>query len=169
MNRILLGNIICICGSIVMVLIGLIKSNKKVLLAQCAQYSLLAAGNLVLGGISGFISDLISVVRNLFSLKFNINWIGKVFFIIVQIILTAVYNKAGFIGWLPTAATCIFTWCIDTKSEVLLKVLIMVAQAMWGIYDISIKNYGTLIFDLLTIITNGFSIVKISVNKKNNS
>lgn len=161
MNTILLGNIICMAGSIIMVLTGLIKSNKKVLLTQCAQYGLLAIGNLVLGGISGFISDLIGVVRNLFSLKFQVKWYTKVFFIVIQIILTAIYNQAGFIGWLPTFATCIFTWCIDTKSEILMKLLIIFAQTMWGIYDISIKNYGTLIFDVMTIVASIISIIKI--------
>lgn len=165
MNRILLGNIICMAGSVIMVLTGLIKSNKKVLLTQCGQYGLLAIGNLVLGGISGFISDLISVARNLFSLKFQIKWHTKILFIVIQIILTAIYNQAGFIGWLPTLATCIFTWCIDTKSEVLMKLLIIFAQTMWGIYDISIKNYGTLIFDLMTIITSIISIIKIKLNR----
>lgn len=165
MTRLLIGNIVCIIGSIIMILIGLIKSNRKIILAQCAQFGFLAAGNLILGGISGFISDVIGIIRNLVSLKFTLKWYVKVFFIILQIILTAIFNQAGFIGWLPTFAACIFTWCIDTKSQILLKVLIMLAQTMWAIYDISIKNYGTLLFDLMTIITNTYSIYKIKKEK----
>lgn len=166
MSKLLLGNIICIIASIIMVLIGLIKSNRKVLLAQCAQYSLFATGNFLLGGISGGISGIIGVTRNLFSLKFQIKWYTKVFFILLQAGLTLRFNNAGFLGWLPTIATFVFTWCIDTKSEILLKLLIIFAQTMWGIYDFSIKNYGTLAFDILTVSTNLFSILKILFTKK---
>lgn len=170
MSQILIGNIVCMIGSIIMIFTGLIKSNRKVILVQCGQFGFLAVGNLILGGISGFISDAIGIIRNLVSLKFTLKWYVKIFFIILQIILTAIFNKAGFIGWLPTFAACIFTWCIDTKSEVLLKLLIILAQTMWGIYDISIKNYGTLFFDLMTITTSFISIIKLKfVSKKNES
>lgn len=166
MSLLVIGNIICICASIIMVLIGLVKSNQKVLLFQCGQYGLFAIGNYLLGGISGCISGIVCVLRNLYSLKFKIKWFVKLFFIALQVALTAIFNNKGFIGWLPPIATCIFTWCIDTKSPIIMKLLIILAQSMWAIYDFSIQNYGTLVFDILTISTNAFSIIKLLHQKR---
>lgn len=149
-----------------MVLTGFIKTKKKILIAQCVQYAVMGSGNFVLGGISGGIADYICIVRNLISLKWEFNLPLKIIFIAVQIGLTAFFNEAGFIGWLPVFASCIFTWCLDTKNEILLKILIIFAQAMWAIYDISIHNYSTLIFDIATAITNIVGIIMICKGKK---
>lgn len=169
MNIILLGNIICFTGSVIMVLTGFVKTKKKILLTQCAQFTIMSAGNFVLGGISGGIADAICVIRNLISLKWEFTLPLKIIFIGIQIALTAVFNDAGIIGWLPVIAACIFTWCLDSKNEILLKALIILAQIMWGIYDISIHNYATLCFDVATCITNLAGIIMILKNKKNNA
>ncbi len=137
-----------------MVAVGFLKGRKKILAGQCVQYLILGTGNLVLGGISGAIADFVSIVRNLLSLKFDLKWYLKVIFIAIQIAFTAIFNNAGFIGWLPTFAACIFTWCVDSKNEFLLKLLIILAQAMWAIYDFYFKNFTTMAFDIATIISN---------------
>lgn len=165
MNRLLLGNIVCFAGSIIMVAVGFIKSKNKILLAQNVQYAIMGTGNLILGGVSGAIADYLSIIRNFISIKIEFKWYFKIIFIAAQVILTALFNDAGIFGWLPTIAACIFTWCLDTKNEILLKCLIILAQIMWGIYDFSIKNYSTLAFDIATIISN---IVGIFLVRKNN-
>ncbi len=149
-----------------MVAVGFFKEKKRILTSQCLQFLIMGAGNLVLGGISGAISDFIGIVRNIISLKINFNWIFKIIFIGLQIALTVIFNDSGLIGWLPVFATCIFTWCLDTKNEILLKLLIILAQIMWGIYDLSFKNYSTMGFDIATILSNTVGIFMICKNKK---
>lgn len=166
MNRIIIGNIICLAGSAVMVIVGFLKGRKKILAGQCIQYLILGGGNLVLGGTSGAIADGVSIVRNLLSLKIEFNWLLKVLFIGLQVALTAIFNNAGFIGWLPPLAACIFTWCVDTKNEILLKLLIILAQAMWAIYDLYFKNFSTMAFDIATIGSNLVGIFMILRAKK---
>ncbi|MCQ2575728.1 MAG: YgjV family protein [Treponema sp.] len=161
----LLGNIISFAGAIVMVCTGLLKSKKNILIAQCFQYGIMGAGNIILGGITGGIANFISILRNLITIKFNFTTPLKIIFIVLQVIFTAFMNTQGIIGWLPTVAACIFTWCLDTKSEILIKLLIIIAQLMWSIYDISIKNFASLTFDILTIITNIIGIVMIKSKK----
>jgi len=149
-----------------MVLSGVLKEKNKILWAQNVQFAIMGTGNFVLGGISGGIADYISIVRNLISLKWEFKWYFKIFFIVIQVILTAIFNDMGIIGWLPTAAACIFTWCLDTKNEILLKILIMLAQLMWAIYDLNIKNYSTMAFDIATMISNTIGIIRIIITKK---
>ena len=71
MYYLVIGNIISFAGAIVMVLIGLIKERKKILSAQIAQFSLMGLGNLVLGGPTGFITNMVSIVRNLICFKWE--------------------------------------------------------------------------------------------------
>ena len=168
-NTIIIGNIICLAGSAVMVAVGFLKGRKKILAGQCLQYLILGGGNLVLGGISGAIADGVSIVRNLLSLKIQFNWILKVIFIGIQVALTAIFNNAGFVGWLPTLAACIFTWCVDTKNEILLKLLIILAQVMWAVYDLYFKNFSTMAFDIATVISNLAGIFMILKAKKQKS
>ncbi len=166
MSMLLLGNAVCMCGSIIMVAIGLVKSKKKILLWQCLQFGLLSVGNLLLGGISGCIADAICVVRNLVSLRREFTTPFKLLFIGLQILLTVLFNDMGLIGWLPVLAACIFTWCLDTQNEVLLKLLIILAQIMWAIYDLAIQNYATIVFDVLTVASNLAGICRILAGRR---
>lgn len=69
MNSILLGNGIALFGAVLMAAIGLIKQRKHILAAQCVQFGIMGIANLILGGINGFVSALVSITRNLICLK----------------------------------------------------------------------------------------------------
>ena len=90
MNTILLGNIVAFAGAILMVLVGLMKKKRDMLLLQNVQFLVMGIGNLILGGITGGIADFISIARNFICLKwkYTIGW--KIFFVAVQAALTAV-------------------------------------------------------------------------------
>ena len=59
---------------------------------------------------------------------------------------------------MPVLAMCLFTWFLDTENVVLLKVLIVVMQLMWLVYDISIVNYVGMVVDVVSAITNTVGI-----------
>ena len=81
MNPILLGNLISFAGAFLMVVIGLIKRKEKVLAVQCVQFSLMGIGNLVLGGVTGALSNLISLIRNLVCYRTGVTVPLKLIFI----------------------------------------------------------------------------------------
>ena len=149
---VLAANIVSFAGCILMVAIGLIKGRKKILTVQCIQWALMGTSNLMLGGITGFISDFLSIVRNIFGLKFTLTPAIKGVFIAIQIVLSALFNQNGLIGWLPAIAAVIFTLIVD-KNEIIIKLAVILAQLMWMIFDISIQNYTSFIFDIFTIIS----------------
>jgi hypothetical protein len=153
MNTILLGNIVAFAGAILMVLVGLMKKKRDMLLLQNVQFLVMGIGNLILGGITGGIADFISIARNFICLK----W--KIFFVAVQAALTAVCNQDGIIGWLPVIAAIAFTWALDSENEVLLKSIIIAAQLMWLIYDLHFLNFASAAFDVLTCISNFVGII----------
>lgn len=161
MNTIILGNAICFAGSIIMMLMGLIKNKKRFLTVQCFFNAIFAIGNYILGGISGFIANIVTMMRNIFCLKFKMTVWSKFVFIALQIGLTLASDSTGVIMWLPIIAACIFTWFMDSENMVLLKIIIIASQLMWAVFDFSISNFATLPFDIAAAVTNTISLVSI--------
>ena len=154
MNPLLIGNAISMIGCLIMVGIGLLKKKVHILIAQCVQCLFMGAGNLMLGGISGFICNIVTIIRNLVFVKFKNTTFLKVFFILLQLVLSLGSLNDGFINWLPLIAAAIFTWCMDTRSEAKLKICILCTQVMWLTYDLYHLNYVASAFDVMTFVSN---------------
>lgn len=161
MNILLLGNAISMIGCLIMVGIGFLKKKTHILIAQSVQCVFMGAGNLTLGGISGFICNIVTILRNLAFLRFRNTAFLKIFFIVLQFVLSIGTLSAGWISWLPIIAAALFTWCMDTDSEVRLKIIILVTTLMWLTYDLYYRNFVASAFDVMTFISNciGLSMI----------
>lgn len=154
MNTILIGNAISMIGCLIMVGIGFLKKKNQILIAQSVQCLFMGTGNLVLGGTSGFVSNAVTIVRNIAFLRFENTTFMKIFFMGLQFVLSLGTLSAGWISWLPILSTALFTWCMDTNSEVRLKIVILCTQVMWLTYDLYYLNYVGSVFDVMTMISN---------------
>lgn len=154
MNLLLIGNSISMVGCLIMVGIGFLKKKSHILIAQCVQCLFMGVGNLTLGGVSGFVCNIVTILRNLVFLKFQNTTFLKVFFILLQLILSWSSFSAGFISWLPLIAAALFTWCMDTRSEARLKIIILCTQVLWLTYDLYYRNYVASAFDVMTMVSN---------------
>ena len=152
--RIVLGNGVFFLGAVILVFLGLIRTKRNILIAQILQELFMGTGMLILGGISGFIADMISILRNLVCIRWNFTIKWKLIFIAAQVGLYAAFGAEGFYGWMPVVAMALFTWFLDTENVVLLKILIAVMQLMWLVYDISIVNYVGMVVDMVSAVTN---------------
>lgn len=166
MNTLLTGNALCFIASIIMTLMGLIKKKRRFLIAQSGMNAVFIAGNLTLGGISGAIVNLVTMIRNIVCLKFNLTKPLKLLFIAVQIGLTVYFGCDSLIMWLPVIGACLFTWFMDTEDMILLKIIVIVSQLMWAVYDFSIQNYATVPFDIAATVTNAVSVFVILKDRK---
>ena len=164
-TTIIIGNIITLAGSALMVLVGFLKSKKSILITQAVQVSVMAFGNYVLGGISGVIVNAVTLIRNLVALKTKFSVPIKIAFIAVQIVLAVIFRQDGIIYWLPIVAGCMFTWFIDTEDMFLFKWIIIIVQALWAVFDFSIYNYSTLVFDIFAIISNTVAVYQMKKTK----
>jgi len=166
MTPLLIGNAISMIGCLIMVAIGFLKKKGHILIAQCFQCLFMGVGNLTLGGVSGFVCNIVTIIRNLVFLKARNTTFLKVFFIGLQLLLSLGSLGDGFISWLPLLAAALFTWCMDTRSEAKLKVCILCTQVMWLAYDLHYRNYVASAFDVMTMVSNciGFYMVR---RKKN--
>ena len=154
MNPLLLGNAVSMIGCLIMVGIGFLKKKNHILIAQSVQCLFMGAGNLILGGISGFICNIVTIIRNLAFMKFRNTAGMKIFFILLQFVLSISTLSVGWISWLPILSAALFTWYMDTKSEAKLKVVILCTQVMWLTYDLYYLNYVASAFDVMTMISN---------------
>ena len=154
MNLLLIGNAVSMVGCLIMVGIGFLKKKVHILIAQCVQCLFMGVGNLLLGGVSGFICNIVTILRNLVFVKFRNTTFLKVFFILLQLVLSWSSLNAGFISWLPLIAAALFTWCMDTRSEAKLKVCILCTQVLWLAYDLYYRNFVASAFDVMTMVSN---------------
>jgi len=118
----ILGNAVAMIGCTLMVLVGFLRKKEQILIVQCFQFGFLSAGNLILGGVTGFISGVVSIVRNLVFTRTggSKNW--KIAFTAIQTVLTFLTGWPGLLGCLPLASGIILTWSIDAKSDVQFKI-----------------------------------------------
>ena len=150
----LIGNLLSLLGCLLMVAVGLVKKKERVLYIQCIQFTLMGAGNLVLGAVSGLVANGVSILRNLVFAKTEGTLTLKLVFIAIQVVMTLWTGAAAPIEWLPVLAAVIFTWCLDLKSAVKFKLCIIACQILWTVYDWYYHNYVAFTFDLLTIASN---------------
>lgn len=166
MNLLLIGNGISMIGCLIMVAIGFLKKKNQILLAQCVQCLFMGVGNLTLGGVSGFICNIVTILRNLVFVKCRNTTFLKVFFIILQLVLSIGTLRTGFISWLPILSAALFTWCMDTKSPAKLKICILCTQVMWLVYDLYYRNYAASAFDVMTMVSNLIGLYMVCKKKK---
>jgi hypothetical protein len=166
MNTLILGNIIALIAASLSVVIGIIKSKKKVLFTQTIQYITYATADFILGGITGAITNLIGIFRNVLCYKEKLSKIIIAIIILISIILTLIFNNLGFIGLLPLFNNIVYTIFINVKDEFKFKILILTQMILWLIYDLTIKAYTSAIFEVITIISCIITGYQIYINRK---
>lgn len=161
MDPILIGNAIALVGALLMVAGGFLTRRKHILLAQSAQFTVQAFSNFILGGLSGSVSNVLSLARNLFCLDHRLSPALAVGFIAVQTAITLVVDRTGWLLWLPILATAAFTFTINSKNEILLKSAVIFGLLCWTVYDLSLHNYVSTAFDLFGVGSNLLGILAI--------
>ena len=162
MNTLILGNMISGIGCLIMVLIGLLRKKSHILIAQSVQCGFMGFGNLILGGTSGFIANMVTILRNLVFVKCRSSTALKLFFIALQVLLSLGSLGGGLVCWLPILAAALFTWFLDLEDPARLKLVILTTQVMWLIYDLHYRNYVATAFDVMTICSNiiGYCMIR---------
>lgn len=149
-----------------MILIGFIKNKDKILLAQCGQFSVQAAGNLVLGSVSGGISCIIAVIRIVVFKYVKVTVWLKLGFIALQAVLTALSGAHTIIQWIPCLSMVAYTWYLDTDSAIVFKLANVAGVIMWAVHDFHYHNFVAFSFDLMTIVSTFAGIWLILKDKK---
>ena len=166
MSFVIIGNIVAFIASVLMVYTGFIKKKKLILYVQTIEIGLFVFSNLILGGITGAISNAISCIRNILCYKNKLGTKEKVMIVLAAGILTIAFNNMGLMGLLPLIALALYTFCMNIQDIIKFKILLITNSLIWLIYDVYIKSYTSAAFDLATILANIISIIQIKTKKR---
>lgn len=164
--RLLIGNIVALIGSIIMIMVGLIKSKKKILIVQTIQVAFFMVSNFILEGFSGVIINGSNIVRNILCYKDKFTTKIKVILGIVITITTIYFNNKGIIGYFPliSALACLIFY--GEKNVMKYKLWLGLTTILWLVYDAYIQSYTAAIFDLSFIISNFIGMYRVHIDNK---
>jgi len=159
----IIANILSFIGSVFMVISGYIKETKKFLIIQSTQILFMGIGNLLLGGVTGFIVNIVSIIRNLICSKGKLDTKARWIIVGINAAICLYFNNLGIVGLLPIISTSIFTLFMDFDDDKKNKVLVFGTVIIWLVYDWCIKNYVSFTFDALTIISSSIALIKMRI------
>ena len=155
---IVIANIIDFIAALIQVGSGTIKQKTKILVVQIIQLLVQAISMLLLGGVTGAVSNVLSCYRNYLCYKERLNGFWKAILIVASVVLTILLNEQGILGIIPAAVCTLYIIFMDIKDPVKFKLLVTLSFVPWMIYHFALKSYVGAIFDAATVITNGITL-----------
>jgi hypothetical protein len=144
-----------------MVITGLLKEKKKIIIYQTMEVTLAGIAYLILGSYAGAIDSAIGCTRNILCYKEKLNVFTKGIIIALYTILTLIFNNMGWAGVVLWFGSVLYIAFIDLKNVEKFKYVIIANMLAWTIHDFCAQSYVAVAFDIGTIVTNIISILKI--------
>ena len=163
---VILANMIDFAAACIQVGSGSIKQKTKILIVQIVQLLMQASSMLLLGGVTGAVSNVLSCYRNYLCYKEKLNTVWKGILIAATIAMTILLNEQGFLGIIPAIVCTVFIIFMDVKDPIKFKLLVTLSFIPWMFYHFILKSYVGAFFDVATIITNGITLCTMIREKK---
>lgn len=138
------------------------KTPKGVLMAQNLSQLFYGIGAVVLGGYSGAVQNLVSILRNFAAIRKIENKALEWFLVILGVVLGIVFNNMGLVGYLPVIANLQYTLVVFRcgENERVLKTSFMIAVGMFAVFNLFIYNFVGAALNLIVSITTGIVLFK---------
>ena len=140
------------------------KNTKQILFMQTISFFFKSIHYYLLGGLSGFITSFISMLRNLIFYKIKESYIISIFFIAIYILI-GILTFNNIYSILPVIATIAYTLIINYDNPKYLRLGMFFTSVTWLIYNIYVNSYSGIIIQIIMIITNIIAIIKLDKNK----
>ena len=155
---ILVANVIDFLAALIQVGSGSIKQKQRILLVQILQLLMQAVSMLILGGITGAISNVLSCFRNYLCYRGKLSSAWKILLISASVLMTILLNQQGFLGILTAVVCTVYILLMDVKDPVKFKLLVTLSFVPWMFYHWILKSYTGALFDAATILTNAITL-----------
>ena len=155
---IIIANIIDFVAALIQVGSGSIKKKSKILVVQTVQLLMQAVSMLLLGGVTGAISNVLSCFRNYLCYKDKLSTFWKGALIAASLAMTVLVNDQGLLGIIPAVVCTVYILLMDLKDPVKFKLLVTLSFVPWMIYHFALGSYVGAIFDGATVITNAVTL-----------
>lgn len=149
-------------------ILSLFKKNKQqILLWQTADALLHALGNLVQGGISATIVNLVGAFRNYINAKEKNSKKLNLLILTVTISIGLLINNRGLIGLLPIIATSEYTiLSLKSKNAQQQRMVMVLNCLIWVAYDASIQMWTAVMSDTIILVVTLIAMWKNRVKEK---
>ena len=164
--RIIIANVIDFVAALIQVGSGSIKKKSNILVVQIIQLLMQGVSMLLLGGITGAISNVLSCYRNYLCYKEKLNRVWKGILIAASIAMTLLFNNQGWLGIIPVAVCTVYILLMDVKDPIKFKLLVTLSFVPWIIYHFALKLYVAAIFDAVSVVTSAVTLCLMMRGKK---
>lgn len=163
---IITANIIDFIAALIQVASGSIKEKSRILMVQILQLLMQAVSMLLLGGITGAVSNVLSCYRNYLCYKGKLSAFWKAVLIGASVVMTVLLNDQGLWGILPAVVCTVYILLMDIKDPIKFKLLVTLSFIPWMFYHFILGSYTGAFFDAATIITNTVTLVVMMAEKR---
>ena len=163
---IIIANVIDFLAAMIQVGSGSLKKKAKILFVQIIQLLMQAVSMLLLGGVTGAVSNVLSCYRNYLCYKEKLTTFWKAALIAASVVLTVLLNDQGWLGLIPVVVCTVYILLMDMKDPIKFKLLVTLSFLPWLVYHFAIQAYVGAIFDAATVITNGITLYMMIREKK---
>ncbi len=164
--RIIIANVIDFVAALIQVGSGSIKKKSNILVVQIIQLLMQGVSMLLLGGITGAISNVLSCYRNYLCYKEKLNRVWKGILIAASVAMTVLFNNQGWLGIIPVAVCTVYILLMDVKDPIKFKLLVTLSFVPWIIYHFALKLYVAAIFDAVSVVTSAVTLCLMMRGKK---
>jgi len=152
--NILIANIIDFVAALLQVWTGAMKRKATILAVQIVQMLMQSVSMLLLGGVTGAVSNILSCYRNYLCYKEKLNVFWKGVLIAASVVTTVLLNEQGAWGVVPAVSGIVFILFMDVKDPVKFKLLVTLTSMPWLLYHFVLKAYVGAVCDVTFLITN---------------
>lgn len=160
------ANIIDFVAALIQVASGSIKKKGRILLVQIVQLLMQGVSMLLLGGITGAVSNVLSCFRNYLCYREKLNPLWKALLIAASVLMTALLNDQGWLGIIPAAVCTVYILLMDLRNPIHFKLLVTASFVPWLVYHFCISAYVAAVFDALTVCSNAVTLFLMMKEKK---
>ena len=161
-NEIIVGNICSLCAMVTDSVSGTRKKHSQILGIQMISQVFYAAGSIILKGYSSTAQNIVAILRNLAAMKGTKNKIIEWLLIILGVVLGAVFNNLGLLGWLPIIANLEYSIAVFRfrNNEKGLKIAFILNMLMYSVFSFVILNYVGTAANIFVAVTTAVSMFR---------
>ena len=169
MNYYLLSQIIVIIATIFIAFTYIIKNRKKILILFILYSIFYGIHYLLLNAITGFLMNLVSIIRNIVFYKQEINnkQNSKIFLVILFtiIILFTLCSYKDYYSLISMSASLISTYSIWQKNPIIYRILAVIVSICFIIYAIHINSVFAIITEVFLLTTEIIGLILLKIQK----
>lgn len=138
------------------------KTTKRVLWVQNLSQLIYCIGAFLLGGYSGCVQNVVSIIRNIVAIKqVSKKWIEWTL-TALGVVLGLVFNTIGWVGLLPVIANLQYTLVVFRfkRNERALKISFLASALMFSVFSGAILNIVGVFTNLIVAVTTTVFLIK---------